>query len=186
MIDPSDPHLIQQAQGGDVTAIGTLYDQHHDSIFKYLWLRSGDQQVAEDLTGDVFIRMMSALPNYRSTGVPFRAWLYRIAHNLIVDHFRRANLRTTVPLEAIEESERGDDLQVAVDRRLMIERLQQALSQLDQIQREVVALRFVVGLSLQEVAQVIGRSEAAVKSLQHRGLAALRHTLHQEKEQVTL
>jgi RNA polymerase sigma-70 factor (ECF subfamily) len=186
MVDPDDQYLIQRARGGDMTAVGALYDEHHDNIFKYLWLRVGDRQVAEDLTGDVFIRMMSALPNYRLAGAPFRAWLYRIAHNLIVDHFRRANLRTPVPLEAIEEQAREDDPLAAVDRKLLVERLQHALSQLDQLQREVVALRFVVGLSLQEVAQVIGRSEAAVKSLQHRGLAALRRALSEEKEQVRL
>ena len=185
MFDPSDPHLIQRAQGGDVAAIGDLYDRHHESIFKYLWLRVGDRQAAEDLTGDVFIRMMSALPNYRFAGAPFRAWLYRIAHNLIVDHIRRANLRTSVPLEAIEEQAHDNDPRAVVEHKLQVERLQQALMQLDQNQREVVALRFVVGLSLQEVAQVIGRTEAAVKSLQHRGLAALRHTLS-EKEQVML
>jgi len=182
MRDSSDPDLVARAQGGDVDAIGALYDQHHESIFRYVWLRVGDRHLAEDLTGDVFMRMLAALPHYQAVGLPFQAWLYRIARNLLVDHYRKENNRVSVPLDTIEDSYEGEeDPTSAFDRKLDTQRLHRALSQLDQSHREVVVLRFVSGLSLREVALTLDRTEAAVKALQHRGLVALRLTLSQEK-----
>jgi len=181
MPDSCNSDLVARAQGGDVDAIGGLYDQHHESIFRYLWLRLGDRHVAEDLTGDVFMRMLTALPNYRSVGLPFRAWLYRIAHNLMVDHFRKTNNRVSVPLDEIEEQHDESDPTSADEQKLLVARVSCALSQLDQNQREVIILRFVIGLPLREVALALDKTEAAVKSLQHRSLAALRLVLSQEQ-----
>ena len=182
MPESMEVDLVARAQGGDVNAIGALYDEHHESIFRYLWLRVGDPHLAEDLTGDVFMRMLHALPNYQSMGLPFRAWLYRIAHNLLVDHFRRNSRREPVSLDVVETHAADDDPLVSVERRLLAERLGHALSQLDPHQREVVVLRFLAGLSLQETAAAMGRSEAAVKSLQHRSLSALRLALGEEEQ----
>ena len=184
MLDVSDAELVTRAQGGEVEAIGQLYDQHRESIFRYLWLRLGDQPLAEDLTADVFMRMLDALPHYQSLGIPFRAWLYRIAHNVLIDHFRKNHNRAPVPLEVLEDHDAGDDPSAAVEHKLLTERLNEALSQLDQNQREVVVLRFLMGLSLQETALAMGKSEAAIKSLQHRGLSALRRTFHSVEVQV--
>ncbi len=136
MHDSSDSELVARAQGGDVDAIGGLYDQHHESIFRYLWLRLDDRQVAEDLTGDVFMRILTALPNYRSVGLPFRAWLYRIAHNLLIDHFRKTNNRVPVPLDEIEEQHDESDPASAAEQRLVVARMNQALSQIDENQRQ--------------------------------------------------
>src|SRR5512147_1858009 len=105
----SDTELITQAQCGEVNAIGWLYDRHRESIFRYLWVRLDDRQLAEDLTGDVFMRMLDALPRYQLQGLPFRAWLYRIAHNLLVDYFRKMDHRPAVPLEVVEEQQADDD-----------------------------------------------------------------------------
>src|SRR5512135_804856 len=95
MQDSSDAELITRAQRGEVNAIGRLYDRHRESIFRYLWIRLDDRQLAEDLTGDVFMRMLDALPRYQMKGQPFRAWLYRIAHNLAIDYFRKMNRQLT-------------------------------------------------------------------------------------------
>src|SRR5512147_2833278 len=105
----SDTELITQAQCGEVNAIGRLYDRHHESIFRYLWIRLDDRQLAEDLTGDVFMRMLDALPRYQWQGLPFRAWLYRIAHNLLVDYSRKLNHQPTVPLDVVAEQSAEDD-----------------------------------------------------------------------------
>lgn len=185
MIDSSEANLVARAQGGEVNAIGALYDQHRESIFRYLWLRLGDQQLAEDLTGDVFMRMLDALPRYQASGSPFRAWLYRIAHNLVVDHFRRANHHLTIPIDEIEDHGADDDPSFTIEQTLLTERLNDALAQLDQNQREAVTLRFLLGLSLQETARALGKSEAAIKSLQHRGLGALRRALNPVEKQIT-
>ena len=177
----SDAELVTQAQNGDVTAVGTLYDQHQPHIYRYVWSRVGLDRTAEDLTGEVFARMLANLPNYRSAGTPFRAWLYRIARNLIVDHYRKQNGRESVPLFFAEGmSQTMNDPDAILERKLDSERIKDALAKIDPNQREVIVLRFIVGLRLKEVAHSLDKSVAAVKSLQHRGLASLRVALKQE------
>ena len=179
MDDRSELDLVTRAREGDVDAIGTLYDQHHETIFRYLWLRVNDLKLAEDLTGDVFMRMLSALPRYQPMGMPFRAWLYRIAHNLLVDHWRKP-----IPLDSIEEESDDGDPGLDVERKLLVVHMNRAMTQLEPNQHQVIVLRFVMGLTLQEVARAMGKTEGAVKSLQHRGLTALRRALEPEPEQV--
>jgi len=184
MDDRSELDLVTRAREGDVDAIGTLYDQHHETIFRYLWLRVNDLKLAEDLTGDVFMRMLSALPRYQPMGMPFRAWLFRIAHNLLVDHWRKPGNCEPIPLDLIEEQSDDGDPSLKVERNLLVAHVSRAMTQLEPNQHEVIVLRFVMGLSLQEVARAVGKTEGAVKSLQHRGLAALRRALEPEPEQV--
>jgi RNA polymerase sigma-70 factor (ECF subfamily) len=182
--ESSDADLVARAQGGDVSAIGELYDRHHTRIFRYVWSLVRDQHLAEDLTGEVFVRMVRGLANYRTRGVPFQSWLYRIAHNLTVDHQRKASRQNTVPLYHAEELsavEGGeDDPSAVVEQRLTVERVRRALERIDPLQSEVVVMRFLVGLSLRDVAQALGKTVAAIKSLQRRGLLALRTTLASE------
>ncbi|MBL8057203.1 MAG: sigma-70 family RNA polymerase sigma factor [Anaerolineales bacterium] len=176
--DTRSQELVARAQRGDVNALGQLYDQHQAAIFRYLWLRLDDRAMAEDLTGEVFLRMMKALAHYRAQAAPFRAWLYRIARNLLVDHWRKGGPRAALPLTAAEDQPAAAADPVAlVDRRLSLAQLRQALERLDEAQREVVTLRFLAGLSLQETAAALEKTEAAIKALQHRGLAALRQAL---------
>lgn len=170
-----------RAQAGDLEALGHLYDRHQESIYRYLWSRLHDEPLAEDLTGDVFARMLRALPSYRPGRAPFRAWLYRIAHNLLVDHHRSQDGPELVPLPEVEPTLGGDggDPMVIVQERLSIERIKHALARIDPVQQDVVVMRFLVGLSLKEVAAALGRSVSAIKSLQHRGLVALRAALEE-------
>ncbi|MGQ0600154.1 MAG: RNA polymerase sigma factor [Anaerolineales bacterium] len=180
MLERESETLVVRAQRGDVDAIGALYDQHQNAIFRYLWARLGERQLAEDLTGDVFMRMLGALPNYRPTA-PFRAWLYRIARNLLVDHYRK-HAQTPLSLQHAEAQAAPEaDPVTLAQHTLTVERLHRALAQLDEAQREVVTLRFLSGLSLQETAAALEKTEAAIKALQHRGLAALRQALAEEE-----
>ncbi len=185
MPDSSDAELVTRAQRGETNAIGRLYDRHRESIFRYLWVRLDDRQLAEDLTGDVFMRMLDALPRYRQQGLPFRAWLYRIAHNLLIDHVRKMNHQSTVALEVAEEVSALDEPGQAVEQLQLTERLQAALMNLEPTQSEVITLRFLAGLSLQETALALGKTEAAIKALQYRGLSGLRRTLASLKESAT-
>jgi RNA polymerase sigma-70 factor, ECF subfamily len=174
----SEEDLIQRAQSGESKAIGELYMQHHEQIYRYVWSKVNDPNLAEDLTGEVFIRMVSRISTYRLTGVPFQAWLYRIARNLIVDHMRKAMSKPAVPLEDVpylSDSSAGPT--ILVENKLTIEKLQQALNQIDHEQAEVIRLRFLVGLQIKEVAERLEKTAAAVKALQHRGLAALRFAM---------
>jgi RNA polymerase sigma-70 factor (ECF subfamily) len=130
------------------------------------------------MTGEIFTRMVTNLDSYRDTGLPFRAWLYRIARNLITDHFRQHGKRSSLPLDAAEHmTESTEPMDTLVQQKITVEYVEQALDQIDPDQREVVILRFLVGLPLQEVASSLNKSVPAVKSLQHRGLAALRVAL---------
>ena len=162
-------------------AVGALYDEHQAHIFRYVWSRVGDRRLAEDLTGDVFVRMVTGLPGYRLQGLPFRAWLYQIARNRLVDHYRREGRHAATELGAAEvPAPREAEPASQVERKLAAEQLHHALSRLEPLQREVVSLRFVSGLSVQEVALALHATENAVKALQRRGLAGLRETLAQE------
>lgn len=186
MLDPSgmeQTDLVILAQRGHADAIGALYDQHYTALFRYLFSRLGERQTAEDLTGDVFMRMLTALPHYQPSQTPFRAWLYRIARNRLIDHYRKEGSHAPVPLlEAEDYQDYMEDLGSLADQKMTTERVLAALSKLEATQREVVALRFLSGLSLQEVAETLEKSENAVKALQHRGLAALRRALAQEEQ----
>ena len=174
----SSPELIASAQGGNEEAIGALYDAHCQAVFRYFKARLGDQQTAEDLTGEVFRRMLTALPQYRIIDLPFRAWLFRIAHNLLVDHYRRESSHTMVPLKEAENAREEEvDPASVVEQKLTMEHAYQALSDLETSQRDVLALRFLSGLSLKETALAVGRTEDAIKALQKRGLIALRLSL---------
>lgn len=175
MTDPSSSELIRLAQRGYEEAIGALYDAHCQAVFRYFRARLADEQTAEDLTGEVFRRMLTSLPQYRAIDLPFRAWLFRIAHNLLVDHYRRESNHMIVPLEETENAS-GDeiDLAMVVEQKLTMDHAYRTLSDLEPSQRDVLALRFLSGLSLKETAIAMGKTEDAVKALQRRGLIALR------------
>jgi RNA polymerase sigma-70 factor (ECF subfamily) len=176
--ESSDAELVERAQGGEVAAVGELYDRHHQDFFRFAWSRLGDRQAAEDLTGELFTRMVKNLPSYRLGDVPFRAWLYRIARNLVVDHYRKhgryQQLSLTEAEGVISQDGHAPHPEVVVEERLSLQQVHRALESIDETQREVVILRFIVGLSLKEAADMLDKSVPAVKSLQYRGLAALR------------
>lgn len=158
-------------------AIGELYDGHHEQIFRYVWSRVRHKEVAEDLTGEIFTRMVKHLPSYQPQQAPFRAWLYQIARNLIVDHYRRSSDQTAVPLQRVDLITNKPNPDSVIERQLSLEKVQDALERIDAEQRDVILMRFVLGLSLKEVADTLDKSIGAVKSIQHRGLKTLRATL---------
>lgn len=178
-MQPTDEELAREAKKGSVEAVGQLYDRHRPQIFRFVWSRLSHRQLAEDVTAEVFTRMVKSLPDYQFLNLPFQAWLYRIARNLIIDHYRRDGQRDTVSLDEVQyqltmEKENPVTL---VEQKLAWEQIQSALVEIDEAQQEVLILRFLVGLSLKEVAQTMDRTVASVKTLQHRGLIALRATL---------
>jgi RNA polymerase sigma-70 factor (ECF subfamily) len=175
MSDLSSPELIEKAQQGRAEAVGALYDSHCQAVYRYFHVRLGHQQTAEDLTGEVFRRMITGLPRYRISALPFRAWLFRIAHNLLIDHYRQEGVCN---LTSLPEVETGGETEIdpvsAVEQKLTLEETYRALSTLEDSQRDVLVLRFLSGLSLKETALALGKTEDAVKALQRRGLMALR------------
>ncbi len=183
MSETDDADLVRRAQAGESDAVGELYDRHHIRIFRYLMVLVRDRHLAEDMTGEVFARMVSRLATFRLIGVPFQAWLYRIAHNLAMDHLRRPQQMAVLPdqeIESLPSSPAADGLAVWYERQQSMARIRAALDALDEMQQQVIILRFVAGLSLQETARALGKSVPAIKSIQHRGLTALRRALEQE------
>ena len=180
----NDAELVKQAQdrrndhAAGAEAIGELYDRYHESIFRYIWSRVSDQQLAEDLTGDVFTRMVIHLPKYRPTGVPFQAWLFRIARNLMIDNHRKTSAYKEYSLDSVVNDIAGasNPAQIVEDQHF-IDQVQSVLQVLNPFRRDVITLRFIVGLSLQEVAKVLGKSKGSIKVAQHRALKELRTIL---------
>lgn len=182
-VDPHDAADVRAAQHGDPEAFGRLYDRHVDRIYRYAYYRLRSGTEAEDLTSEVFVKALSALPRYEPRE-HFAAWLYRIARNAIVDQGRSARLRTQVPFEdVIDHPDAGDrtvDPDVALaasDRR---ERLRAALAPLTPLQQDVIVLRFVEGLDTTQVASALGRDPSTIRSLQQRALQALRERISPE------
>ena len=168
--------LVRRAQQRDEEAFAQLYEGHFDKIYRYVTLRIGDQTEAEDLTQQVFVKALQSISSFRWKGIPFSAWLFRIAHNQVVDYFRKKKKYATAPLN---ESLAGSDInpQLALERKLDIEQLLLATKRLTEAQREVISLRFASELSIAQVAKIMDKSEGAVKALQHSAIVALRKTL---------
>jgi RNA polymerase sigma-70 factor (ECF subfamily) len=173
--------IVAGAQAAGVEAVGELYDRHHERIFRYIWSRVSNKQLAEDLTGDVFTRMVVNLPKYRPSKAPFRAWLFRIAHNLVIDHYRKVSGGREVSLEQVGDLDDGEgDLAESVAGQMEFEGVWAAMKTLKPIEQEVITLRFMLGLSLREVAMALDKTVGAVKVTQYRGLKELRTVLESE------
>ena len=172
---PQDLILVQRAQAGDDAAFTQLYEQYAPAIYRYLYMRVQDASLAEDLRAEVFARMFEGLPRYQDRGWPISAWLYRIAHDRSVDTLRAQSRRQQVSLEKCGGTCEGPEQRVGLQ--LDCEELHRNLYALTTDQRRVIQLRFLAEMSIQEVAQQLGRTEGAVKALQRRGLQTLERRL---------
>ncbi len=164
-IPESDERALIEAAQADPARFVDLYDRHFHRVWAYVIRRTGNHAEAEDVTSEVFRRALEHLPRFEWRGTPFIAWLLRIASNALATRWERQARETGDPPEAFIESD------VALERRAM---LFQLVERLPEVQRVVIELRYVEGHSLSEVAQQLGKSEGAVKQLQHRALEHLR------------
>ena len=177
-----DTSLLERAREYDQIALSEIYDRYSRRIHSYIYRRLGDVHLAEDLTAEVFLKMLEAAQSKKFARTSISGWLYRIAHNLIVDHFRSQPQREVEPLD---ERLRAavDDPTAVVEARLAQQGLRAALSHLTQEQQQVIVLRFGEGLSAPQVAGVMGKSEGAVRALQHRALATMRRTMEGKRHE---
>lgn len=154
-----------------------------DSIFRYIVVRVGERPLAEDMTEEVFVRAWEALPGYRRTKHPFSSWLYRIAHNLVVDHHRGKSAREpSAELDPQALPDPSASPEDALAKRQTIAALADAVRQLSDQEQQVIVLRFVEGLPHRQVGKVIGKTAGASRMIQHRALAKLAELLHQRGE----
>jgi RNA polymerase sigma-70 factor (ECF subfamily) len=171
----NEESLVLRAQQHDQEALAQLYEGHFDKIYRYVTFKIGNAIEAEDVTQQVFLNTLQSISSFKWRGISFSAWLFRIAHNQVVDYWRKKK-RAAVPLDESLPSNNGNPQQAA-EHKLDIERLLLATRQLTEAQREVISLRFTSGLPIAEVARVMGKSQGAVKASQHSAIVALRKTL---------
>jgi RNA polymerase sigma-70 factor (ECF subfamily) len=168
--------LLDRIRQYDQAALAQVYDDHYDRIYHYVYRFVGQVAAAEDLTANVFLRLLNAIRNGTQPRSNLVAWLYRVAHNLVVDGFRRGpaseDLELTEWLEGYEP-----DLAHVVEQTLQLERVRRALLDLTPAQQQVIALKFLEGLDSVQAATILNKSEGAVDALQHRALLALREAL---------
>ncbi|MBA7472636.1 ECF RNA polymerase sigma factor SigW [subsurface metagenome] len=167
--------LVRRAQHRDQEAFAQLYEEHFDKIYRYVTFKIGNKTEAEDMTQQVFLNALQSISSFKWKGIPFSAWLFRIAHNQVVDYLR-SKKRTTVPLDESLVSN-DNNPQLLTEQKLDIEQLILATEKLTEAQRDVISLRFAGELSIAQVAKAMGKSQGAVKALQHSAIVALRKTL---------
>lgn len=172
--DRSDSDLVELAKD-DKDAFGELYERYVKKIYSYLYYRTGNQHDAEDLTARVFYRAMSHIETYTERGVPFQAWLYRIAHNLVANWHRDRGRRKVIPLdEFIVSGLRSDAPDKVAEDQEERDLLLNAVRRLPEERQQLLVLKFVDQLSNAEIGDIMERTEGAIKSLYHRTLIALR------------
>lgn len=208
MTEPTDPHGVINNEGslendpgstltedeaipraiqGDTEAFTILYERYVNRIYNYIYYRTGNPHEAEDLTSRVFHRALNHLSRYDNRGLPFSAWLYRIAHNLVANWHRDNSRRKEVPLEDYtQHPHRAMAPEARVVDSQEMEELLKAIRRLPPDRQQLLILKFVEGMSNQEVAMIMMRSEGAIKSLYHRTLLSLRDELsrldHEKQE----
>ena len=175
-----DSRLIQRARQGDQVALGMIYDNLYPSVFRYVYYRVSDQETAEDLAAEVFVRMVERIGAYKQQEHPILAWLYTIARNLVTDHYRLHGQGDNLPLE---ESLVAGEIQQpfqAAEHQQEQDCLAKALKNLTEEQRQVIQLKFMEDRDIAEVASILGKNERTIRSLQHRALAALNRVIAKE------
>jgi len=168
--------LVERAKQ-DPEAFGLLYERYVAQIYRYLYYRTGNPQDAEDLTARTFYRALEHLPRYQERGLPFAAWLYRIAHNIVVNWQRDRRRRPVVALEHVVIHAAEGDPQETIEEAEERERLLQAFYALPSDRQELLILKFVEGMTNAQIGTIMGRSEGAIKSLYHRTLLELKKYL---------
>lgn len=178
-----EEEILQLASQGDAEAFGILYERYAPRIFNYVYYRTGNIHDAEDLTARVFQRALKHIHRYTDRGLPFSAWLYRIAHNLVANwhrdrsHHQEIAIDDLVPMPAAQEHPETMLLRVEEQEILL-----RAIRRLPPDRQHLLILKFVEDLSNAEIGRIMGRSEGAIKSLYHRTLLSLRTYLEEERE----
>ena len=155
------------------STIADLFEDYYDKVVRYIYIRISDQAEAEDLAGEVFLKALQSMGSYRGSVTQLRFWIFKIARNIVIDHYRKMGKRKTINLDDVEISDNSNVEEVA-ERMLQVGELMKAMNQLTEAQREVIGLRFFAGLSSEETARMMGKSSGAVREMQCDALQKLR------------
>ena len=170
-----------QARKG-AAALAELFEEYYDRIARYIAVRIGNRDDAEEMAGEVFLRALEAVDTFQWRGIPMHAWLFRIAHNLVVDYLRRHTKRRSVPLEEAHTLPSASDPPREAEIKIQSEEAFRAMERLTPAQQEVLTLRLLGGLSAAEAGQLMGRTEGAVRELQRAALRTLRGMLNPQSQ----
>jgi RNA polymerase sigma-70 factor (ECF subfamily) len=176
--------LISLSQQGDAEAFARLYACYVGRITRYVYFRVTDHELAEDITSRIFLKMLEKLDTYRVRQSPISSWLYRMAHNAIIDHYRTK--KTFISLEEAHQAEvrQEDGIEEKLDLQIKSQQLRAALQVLTEEQQRVLILKFVDGLSTREIARQLGKGQGAVRGLQMRALQRLAKCASLQREQL--
>lgn len=177
MLD-GEQRIIQSAVGGEASAFGFLYSHYQPQIYRFVVIKVGRREDAEDLTHLVFLSAWKNIGSYKDVGNPFSSWLYQIARNLIIDHYRTKKIE--VDLEEAEESGslgQSPSGETEAEHSLTMDRVMESVRTLPSLHQDVIIMRFVEELTVKEVSAALGKSESAVKVLQHRAMQKLKNLL---------
>lgn len=177
-----EKELVLRAKNGDGAAFGALYDNHLPAIYRFILLKVGGRKgEAEDLTHEVFLSAWKNIERFEFQGFPFSSWLYRIARNAVIDHYRTAKKNVSldnVPEDIVaERPETGDKIDIAI----AFKSVQVHLAKLEPVYQDVLIMKFVEDLSNQEIAKALEKTEGAVRVIQHRALKQLKKYMEEEK-----
>ena len=153
-----------------------LYEEYYDKIAHYVFVRIGDKNEADDIASEVFLKALKSISSYEEQGIPMQAWLFKIAHNMVVDHLRKVSKYQTVPIDAVEIQDKTDPAEIA-EINITMESVRKAMDKLTIDQREVLRLRFFGGLSSREVAGLMKKTDGSVREMQRSALEKLRQLL---------
>jgi len=165
-----------EARRSSEARLASLYEEYYDKIAHYALVHIGDRTEAEDVAGEVFLKALDSLESYQERGIPMQAWLFRIAHNLIVDYLRKMAKRKTVPIDTVQVEADTNPVAVA-ERNIELERVTKAMEQLTREQREVIGLRFFGGLTSGEAGSILNKSDGAIREMQRAAIEKLRRLL---------
>ena len=183
MTELSEEELLSKAKDFGGPALSELYDRYETKIFTYIYRRTREQALAEDLTAQVFLKMLEAIRKGNAWQTSFSGWLYRIAHNIVIDYYRRRERQSHVSIDEAPTltATEHNPVQTA-EMNMDVEQLQSAIQRLTDEQGQVVSLRFLDGYSIAEVAEMLDKTEGAIKALQYRAVASLRQILLIEQQ----
>ena len=177
-----EQNLVKKAQDGEVKAFGSLYDHYLPKIYRFVLLKVSHREEAEDLTHQAFLKAWENIEQYDFRGYSFGSWLYRIARNVTVDYYRGSRLEVSVEDVSEVHLAKDNSLEESVERSLEWQGLVESIKKLKEVEQDVIVMRFVEDLPLKDIAEAIGKSEGAVKVIQHRAIKNLKHIVENKKE----
>jgi RNA polymerase sigma-70 factor, ECF subfamily len=176
----NERQLVLQAQDGNSEAFGQLYDAYMERIYRFVYFRVEDQQTAEDITSQVFLKAWSNLDRFQFSRTPYLAWLYTIAHNAVIDHYRTRKVTTALDDVQLSQPDHSELVENEIDLTVEMKSVKTALQSLTDDQQKVLTLKFIEGMSNNEIARHLGKREGAIRALQMRGLQALAKQLEEK------